>query len=148
MDVCTLRGCKSNCQSVCCFSQQDFLINVFLSSFPLVTSHWVSAISTLAVLKLLKLFYLSLVHVGNSPLAVMMVFEQNPFLKMSLYPLKITSLCWTLQLSVQTGGQCCSPGSAAAHGSAICPWGRDETPTDTACENVTGVIISHSLLER
>lgn len=49
---------------------------------------------------------------------------------------------------VNLGGQCCSPGSAAAHGSAVCPWGRDETPTDTACKNLKGVIIFHSLLMR
>lgn len=49
------------------------------------------------------------------PLAVITVFKQIPFLKMTLYPLKITNLCWALQLSVQTGGTvllsrlcCCS----------------------------------------
>lgn len=144
MDVCTLCGCESNCCSFIAVSVSKLflsaLINAFLPSFPLVTPHWVSVILTLAVLRWLKLFSLSLVHIGT--LAVIMIFKQIPFLEMTLYPLQITSLCWTPHLSVQTGGHCCSPGSAAAHSSAICPWGRDETPTDTACENLSVITVA------
>lgn len=71
-----------------------------------MTSHRVPVTLTPAVLRLPELFYLSLGHVGNSPLAAMMVFKQIPFLikKVTQYALKITSLCWTLQLSVWIWG--------------------------------------------
>lgn len=61
-------------------------------------------------------------------------------LKLPIYAEHSSSVC-------NLRGQCCSPGSAAAPGSAICPWGRDGTQTDTACDNLMGVIIFHSPLE-